>query len=110
MKVKNYFELIAWQKAMELTDRIYGATKEFPAEEKFGLATQMRRAAVSVPSNIAEGQGRSSTSGFLHFLSIAHGSVREIETRLRISAKLGYLEKTNDGAAHGPGIRSGAHN
>jgi four helix bundle protein len=93
MKVKNYTELIAWQKVMELTHYIYKATKEFPTEERFGLKVQMRRAGVSVPSNIAEGQGRNSTPEFLHFLSIAHGSVREIETQVRISGKLGYLRE-----------------
>src|SRR3954470_23980196 len=71
MVVRNYRELIAWQKAMDLVVNVYEATKPFPAEERFGLTSQMRRAAVSVPSNIAEGQGRQSTKDFVHFLYVA---------------------------------------
>ena|SRR2546422_359598 len=93
MKVKKYSELIAWQKAMDLTEEVYPATRRFPKEEIYGLTSQLRRAAVSVPSNIAEGQGRKSTNEFLHHLSIAYGSLMEVETQLLIAARLGYLEQ-----------------
>ncbi len=91
MKVRNYTELVAWQRAMDLVYAIYDATESFSKEERYGLRAQLRRAGVSVPSNIAEGQGRSSTAEFRQHLSIAHGSVREIETQVRISAGLGYM-------------------
>lgn len=94
MKVKNYSELIVWQKAMDLVERIYEATREFPKEELYGLASQVRRAAVSIPSNIAEGQGRRSTNEFLHHLSYAHGSLREAETQILIAGRLGYLRQS----------------
>lgn len=92
MAVRNYSELIAWQKAMDLVEAIYKATKHFPREELYGLTSQLRRAGVSIPSNIAEGQGRKSTSEFLHHLSFAYGSLREVETQLVIAGRLGYLE------------------
>jgi four helix bundle protein len=88
---KNYRDLIAWQKAMDLVEEVYRATKQFPREEIYGLTSQVRRAVVSVPSNIAEGQGRSSAKEFQHFLSIAHGSLREVETQLMIAHRLEYL-------------------
>lgn len=88
---KNYQDLIAWQKAMDLVQMIYDTTKSFPKEETYGLTSQIRRAAVSIPSNIAEGQGRASAAEFRHFLSIAHGSVREVETQIMISQRLAYL-------------------
>ena len=93
MKVKKYSELIAWQKAMDLVESVYKATASFPREEVYGLTSQVRRAAVSVPSNIAEGQGRKSTMEFLHHLSIAYGSLTETETQLLIAGKLAYLEQ-----------------
>ncbi len=93
MTAKNYRDLIVWQKAMELVEQIYKETKPFPREEIYGLKMQLRRAAVSIPSNIAEGQGRRSKGEFLHHLSIAHGSVRETETQVLISDRLGYLGK-----------------
>jgi four helix bundle protein len=91
MSVRNYSDLIAWQKAMDLVEGIYAATKQFPKEELYGLTSQVRRAAVSIPSNIAEGQGRKSTSEFLHYLSIAYGSLREVETQILIAGRLLYL-------------------
>jgi len=91
MTVRNYRELIVWQKAMDLVKEIYQITSRFPREEVYGLTSQMRRAAVSVPSNIAEGQGRKSTKEFLHHLSIAHGSLREIETQILIAERLDYI-------------------
>lgn len=91
MKVKYYRELIAWQKAMELVEEVYKATRVFPKEELYGLAGQVRRAAVSIPSNIAEGQGRQTTPDFLRHLSIAYGSLLEMETQMLIGLRLGYL-------------------
>ncbi len=93
MAVKNYSELIAWQRAMDLVTEVYKATKNAPKEELYGLTSQLRRAAVSIPSNIAEGQGRKSTGEFLHHLSIAHGSLREVETQVLIGERLGYFQQ-----------------
>ena len=93
MTVRNYSELIAWQKAMNLVEGIYTATKRFPKEELYGLTSQVRRATVSIPSNIAEGQGRKSTNEFLHHLSIAYGSLREVETQILIAGRLHYLDQ-----------------
>jgi four helix bundle protein len=90
---QNFRDLIAWQKAMDLVEMVYAATKDFPADERYGLTSQVRRAVVSVPSNIAEGQGRRSRSEFMHFLSVAHGSLREVETQLLIAVRLGYLDE-----------------
>jgi len=91
MAGQNYRDLIAWQKAMDLVEMVYQATKRFPKEETYALTSQLRRAAVSIPSNIAEGQGRASIKEFHNFLSIAHGSVREVETQIMIAQRLGYL-------------------
>jgi four helix bundle protein len=88
---KSYRDLIAWQKAMTLVTDIYDATRTFPREEVYGLTNQLRRAAVSVPSNIAEGQARFSKKEFHHFLSHARGSLVEIETQLMIAGNMGYL-------------------
>lgn len=93
MPVKDYRELIVWQKAMDLVELVYRATDGFPQKELYGLTAQMRRAAVSIPSNIAEGQGRYSTRDFLHFLSIARGSLKEVETQIIIAERLGYLDQ-----------------
>lgn len=91
MGVRNYRDLIAWQKAMDLVDLIYQTTKGFPKDEMYGLTNQLRRAAVSIPSNIAEGQGRQTTPEFVRFLAIAHGSLREVETQVMIARRQGYL-------------------
>jgi len=88
---QSYKDLIAWQKAMQFVVVIYRETRQFPKEERYGLTNQLRRAAVSVPSNIAEGQARFSQKEFKHFLSQARGSLVEIETQLLISQSLGYL-------------------
>lgn len=90
MAVKHYRELIAWQKAMDLATLVYEATKQFPRDEAFGLTIQIRRAAVSVPSNIAEGQGRNTTKDLCYFLGVAKGSLQELETQALIARKLGY--------------------
>ncbi len=91
MPVRSYRELIAWQKAMELVKLVYDLTDSFPFEERFGLTIQMRRAVVSVASNIAEGQGRNSTKEFIHHLSIAYGSLMETETQTLIAEMRAYV-------------------
>jgi four helix bundle protein len=92
MSVQHYRELIVWQKAMNLVEAVYRATNQFPKTEIYGLTSQIRRAAVSVPSNIAEGQGRNSTRDFLHFLSMAQGSLMEVETQVTIAKRLDYIQ------------------
>ena len=91
---QNYHGLIAWQKAMDLVTSVYAATANFPSDKRFGLTAQVRRAVVSAPSNIAEGRGRRSRAEFIQFLSVAHGSLREVETQLLIAMTLGYLDET----------------
>ena len=91
MQVKSYKDLTVWQKAMDLVVMVYQATRDFPREELYGLTNQLRRAAVSIPSNIAEGQARNSTAEFRNFLSIARGSLAEVETQLLIAERLNYL-------------------
>lgn len=93
MAVKSYQELETWQVAMKLVAEAYRVTKDFPKEEIYGLTNQLWRAAVSVPSNIAEGQGRDSTKEFLHHLAIARGSLYEAETQLLIAKQLEYLKQ-----------------
>ncbi len=88
--IRDYKDLQVWQKSMELAKQIYRATQTFPPEEKFGLVAQMRRAAVSVPSNIAEGQARNTTGEFIQFVSHAEGSLAELDTQLRLASDLGY--------------------
>ena len=88
---KGFRELIVWQKAMEMVTEVYRQTKSFPKEEVYGLTSQLRRAAVSVPSNIAEGQGRLTAGEFRQFLGNAKGSLAEVETQLMIARNLGYL-------------------
>jgi four helix bundle protein len=95
MKVRNYQELIVWQKAMDLVEDVYKASRNFPREEIYALTSQVRRAAVSIPSNIAEGQGRRTTSDFVRHLSIAYGSLREVETQILIAIRLRYLTQRN---------------
>jgi len=87
----KYKELKIWQKSIELVTEIYTYTANFPDKERFGLISQINRASVSIPSNIAEGAGRNSTKEFLYFLSIAHASSYETETQLIISKNLNYL-------------------
>ena len=89
--VQHYRDLIAWQKAMQLVTHVYEITKAFPDDERFGLVSQIRRCAVSVPSNIAEGQARNSKGEVLQFLGIARGSTAELTTQLLISENLGHL-------------------
>jgi four helix bundle protein len=91
MTVKHYQELIAWQKAMDLVEDVYKVSRDFPREEIYALTSHIRRAAVSIPSNIAEGQGRRTTADFLRHLSIAYGSLCEVETQILIAQRLKYL-------------------
>ena len=91
MPGKHYRDLFAWQKAMTLTQAVYLETVDFPDREKFGLTSQMRKASVSVPSNIAEGQARQSKIEFRRFLRIARGSLAELETQVELSVRLGFL-------------------
>ena len=87
----DYKNLLVWQKAMDLTCATYEITKNLPDSEKYLLTDQMRRAAVSIPSNIAEGQGRDSANEFYRFLTISHGSLKELETQLILCERLKYL-------------------
>lgn len=91
-KAGGYRDLIVWQKGIALVKRVYEITTHFPAEERFGLTSQMRRAAVSIPSNIAEGQARKSTREFIQFISNAEGSLAELDTRLELCAVLSLLK------------------
>ncbi|MGA9526905.1 MAG: four helix bundle protein [Terriglobales bacterium] len=90
--MENYRNLIAWQKAKALALDVYICTREFPKAETYGLTSQMRRAAISVPSNIAEGKGRYSPKELVQFLYHARGSLLELETQLEIAHELGYIE------------------
>ena len=89
---KNYADLIVWQKAMDFVETAYRVSTQFPKEEMYGLVSQIRRAVVSIPCNIAEGQGRRAAGDFQRFLSIAFGSLREVETQIVIAERLHYLD------------------
>ena len=91
MKLQSYKDLEVWQKSVDLVVCIYALTKQFPKEEIYALTNQIRRAAVSIPSNIAEGRAKRSTRDFIRFINIAYGSAAELETQLFISEKLGYV-------------------
>jgi four helix bundle protein len=93
MPIKSYRDLVAWQKAMVLVTEVYRVTHDFPKEELFGLTSQLRKAAVSIPSNIAEGRGRSSLGEFRLFLGNAMGSLAEVETQLFIAMNLKYIDE-----------------
>ena len=88
---KPHKKLVAWQKSMDLVERIYELSKRFPREEVYGLTSQLRRAAVSVPSNIAEGAAGRSSMQFKNYLSVAIGSLNELATQLEIAQRIGYL-------------------
>ena len=90
--VQSYRDLVAWKKSMDLVVEIYSSTQGFPRTETYGLISQLRRAAVSIPNNIAEGHDRLSTGEFKQFLGHARGSLVEVETQILISQRLGYLE------------------
>jgi len=89
MAVQSFRDSIAWQKAMDLSVAVYDVTRVFPKEEMFGLTSQLRRASVSVASNIAEGQGRATSGEFIHFLGMARGSALEVETQLELAMRVG---------------------
>jgi four helix bundle protein len=91
--MKTYRDLQVWQKSMTLVTEIYKISKGFPKDEVYGLTSQMRRCAVSIPSNMAEGYGRNSTNEYLHFLRIATGSLYELQTQMEISVNLYYLNR-----------------
>jgi len=95
----NFERLIVWQKAMLLVRQVYCLSKTFPADERYALTDQLRRAVVSIPSNIAEGYGRSSSRDYAHFLSIARGSLYETVTQLMIAQGLGYCDQCDDAEA-----------
>ena len=98
MTIRNYADLIAWQKAMTLAESVHKATQQLPREERYGLTSQMRRAAVSIPSNIAEGEGRGSDGQLLHGLTVSYGSLRELETQLLLSKRLRLLKESEASA------------
>jgi S23 ribosomal protein. len=93
--IRSFKDLIVWQRSMDLGVTIYRITQKLPASEQFGLTSQLRRAAVSIPSNIAEGYGRRSTGNYRQFLSISRGSLMEIETQIDICERLKYLAQTD---------------
>ncbi|MCC6412642.1 MAG: four helix bundle protein [Saprospiraceae bacterium] len=90
-KLRSYRDLHVWMKSMQLVEKVYLETKNFPADEKYTLTSQIRRSAISIPSNIAEGQGRNTDGEFLQFLGIASGSLSELETQIELSVRLGYM-------------------
>ncbi len=93
MSITHYQDLIVWQRAMDLVQEVYGLVRLLPRDELYALSSQMRRAAISIPSNIAEGQQRNSTKEFANFLSYAKGSVAELETQLILCVRLNYLRQ-----------------
>lgn len=90
-KIRSHRELIVWQKAMDMTVQIYKLVERFPTHERYGLSSQLTRAAASVPANIAEGNARGSSKDYANFLSIAHGSLMETETFLLLAIRLDYV-------------------
>ena len=97
MPSHGYRDLVVWQRAMEFVTTIYRSTEHFPKTEIFALTNQIRRAVVSVPSNIAEGRGRNSDKEFVRYISIAYGSLMETETQLQIACNLGYIDQAEVG-------------
>jgi four helix bundle protein len=93
MPVQSYKDLIVWQKAMDLVYEVYQISRSFPKEEQYALTNQLRRAVISVPSNIAEGRSRYSSAEFRNFLSIAHGSLAEVETQILLAIRLNYTNE-----------------
>jgi four helix bundle protein len=89
MSIKSYQDLHVWQNGMDLTEQVYQLTQDFPKEESYGLTSQIRRAAISIPANIAEGWGRQTSKEFQQFLRVAQGSLRELETHLLLALRLG---------------------
>lgn len=93
--MKTYRDLLVWQKSMDLVTEIYRLSKSFPKDETYGLTSQIRRCAVSIPSNMAEGYGRNSTNDYIRFLRMAVGSLFELQSQIEIALNLGYLNKSD---------------
>lgn len=91
MALQHYRELVAWQKSMDFAESVHRLTRTFPREEMFGLTSQLRRAVVSIPSNIAEGQGRGGSKEFVQFLHVSNGSLQEAETQLILAQRFEYI-------------------
>jgi len=91
-KIRNFKDLLVWQRSVKFVVRIYEVTRAFPREEMYGLTSQIRRSAISIPSNIAEGQARNTRPTFANFIDIALGSAAELETQLTIALEIGYLK------------------
>lgn len=89
--INSHRDLVAWQRGMDLVVRVYGLTKNWPRDELYGLTAQARRAAVSVPANIAEGYGRSGRASYIYFLKVAQGSLKELETHIEIAERIGFV-------------------
>ncbi len=101
--MKSYRELIVWQKSMCMVTEVYVITDGFPTKEMYGLANQVRKSAVSIPSNIAEGFGRGSTSDYIRFLRMSRGSLYELQTQMEIAKNIGYLDEKKCGLVLGVG-------
>ena len=110
MPVLHYRDLVAWQRGMDLVEAVYRLSAFFPADERFGLTNQIRRAAVSVPSNVAEGQGRGIGGEFAHHLRIANGSRQEVETHALIAVRLGFVTESQAAPVLGLGDEFGRVN
>jgi four helix bundle protein len=95
--IRSHRDLIAWQKGMDLIEQVYQVTRRFPQDERFGLVSQIRRAAVSIPSNIAEGFGRRTKQDYMRFLDMARGSANELDTQLQIAERLQFMPKQQAG-------------
>ena len=93
---QSHQDLVAWQEAMRLVEMVYRCTAAFPRREVFGLSAQLRRSAVSIPSNIAEGAGRNSPKELFQFLGVANGSLAEVQTQLEIAVRLGYMKAATE--------------
>ena len=97
MVINSYKDLLVWQRGMDLVEDVYNFTKKLPDAEQFGLVSQLRRASVSIPSNIAEGYGRQSTGSYKQFLSISRGSLLEVETQILLCIRLKYFDSEESG-------------
>jgi len=94
-EIKSYKDLLIWQKGVDIVVSIYQLVEGFPKEEIYALSSQLKRASVSIPANIAEGYGRNSTQSYIHFVSISRGSLCELETQLLVSQKLNFIKMKN---------------
>lgn len=93
MQIRSFRDLVVWQKAMDLVALVYAVTRRFPEDERYALVSQLKRASVSIPSNIAEGYGRHSTADYVRFLQIALGSLNELQTQMELSIRLKFVER-----------------